>query len=541
MNELSKVEVELKLLPPGRVAETPVINLLRQNKYSVHKIAPLSNIDIYMDTSDWALMKNKLALRYRLSNNTAMYTLKSIGPIENGIAERMENEVTLKNPVLTPAEITVKTLKRQVKSLIYPRKLLEQILIHTNRQRYLVLSPEGTKLELDFDESKFSSSPLEKPRRTYQYHQLEVEVIEGPVLALRNLEKLLADNFGYLPATSTKLQSAMTSLKVKPLVKNVPHKFLVNLDDRLDAALKKILWVEFHWFRQQLSGAIYDRDPEFVHQARVASRRMRSALILFHDALPEQTARYFEGRLKWLGGLFGGVRDLDVFIINLTSYKDKLEYFPKAKRKALEALVVKQRRTPLKALNEALKSRRYHNFERRLKQFLDAPCVDCPELPLGMKTIREVASPNITKKFESVVEQGRKISTKSALPEFHCLRIQVKRLRYALEFMAPAYGNSLDNIILQTVRIQDSLGELQDTVFNQKLIKGIMKDWDGKPIDDELIFILGEIYEFQGEIAREHQKTFNDIWVPFSSEQTITLLNKIFEEQMVSNETKGEI
>ena len=109
MNEPPKTtEVELKLLLPGKVDETPIINLLRQNKYNVQKIDPLSYIDTYMDTSDWALMKNKLSLRYRLSNNAAMYTLKSLGPIENGIANRMENEITLKNPARTPAEITVK-------------------------------------------------------------------------------------------------------------------------------------------------------------------------------------------------------------------------------------------------------------------------------------------------------------------------------------------------------------------------------------------------------------------------------------------------
>jgi CHAD domain-containing protein len=245
--------------------------------------------------------------------------------------------------------------------------------------------------------------------------------------------------------------------------------------------------------------------------------------------------------LKWLGGLFGEVRDLDVFIINLTNYKDKLESFPKAERKALEGVVVKRRRIPLNALKEALKSRRFQNFERRLKEFLEAPCVDCPELPLGMKKIREVAPPNVTTKFESVIDQGRKISIKSELPEFHCLRIQVKRLRYALEFVAPAYGNSLNDVILQTVRLQDNLGDLQDTVFNQKLIKRILKDCKGKLLDDRLIFILGEIYQLQGEIARERQKAFNDIWVPFSSEQTMISLNKIFKEQLISRETKGAI
>jgi CHAD domain-containing protein len=167
--------------------------------------------------------------------------------------------------------------------------------------------------------------------------------------------------------------------------------------------------------------------------------------------------------------------------------------------------------------------------------------VDCPELPPGMKKIREVAPSTITTKYESVVEQGHKVSTKSELPEFHCLRIQVKRLRYALEFMAPAYGNSLNDVILKTVLLQDNLGELQDTVFNQKLIKRILKDCKGKLLDDQLIFILGEIYQLQGEIAREHQKAFNDIWIPFSSEQTIISLNKIFEEQLVSSETEGAI
>ena len=542
MNKPPKVvEVELKLLLPDRVAETPIVNLLRQNKYNVQKIDPLSNIDTYMDTSDWALMKNKLSLRYRLSNNTAMYTLKSLGPIENGIANRMENEITLKNPVPNPTEITIKPLKNQVKSLIYPRKLLEQIVISTIRRRYLVDSPDGTKFEIDFDKSKFSASALEKPRRAYQYHQLEVEVIDGTASALKDLAKLLSDNFGYLPATSTKLQSAMTCLKVKPLVKKVPKKFIVNLDDRLDTALKKILSIEFHWFQQQLPGAISDRDPEFVHQARVATRRMRSALILFHNSLPEPTAVYFEERLKWLGGLFGEVRDLDVFIINLTNCKDKLESFPKAEKKALEGVVIKRRRIPLKALKEALKSRCYQNFERRLKQFLEAPCVDCPELPLGMNKIREVAPSSITTKFESVIEQGHKVSTKSELPVFHCLRIQAKRLRYALEFMAPAYGDSLNDVILQTVRLQDNLGELQDTVFNQKLIKRILKDCKGKLLDDQLVFILGEIYQLQGEIARERQKAFNDLWVPLSSEQTIISLNKIFKEQLISRETKGAI
>jgi inorganic triphosphatase YgiF len=45
---------------------------------------PLENIDIYMDTSDLSLLENKLSLRYRSSNGRAMYTMKSVGTIQNG-------------------------------------------------------------------------------------------------------------------------------------------------------------------------------------------------------------------------------------------------------------------------------------------------------------------------------------------------------------------------------------------------------------------------------------------------------------------------
>jgi CHAD domain-containing protein len=323
----------------------------------------------------------------------------------------------------------------------------------------------------------------------------------------------------------------MARLSVEPIVKKVPEELKVRLDDRLDAALKKILSVEFTWLRDQFPGVVADRDPEFVHQARVATRRMRSALILFHSALPEKTVTYFEERLKWLGGLFGAVRDLDVFIINLTDYQDKLESFPKSKKEALETLVVKQRRAPLKALNEALKSRCYKNFERRLAQFLEEPCADCAELPMAMKPIREVAPDVVIQKFENVLEQSRKTLANPQLTEYHCLRIQMKRLRYTVEFMAPPYGHAFDDMIKSTVEIQDCLGRLQDTVFNQKLIKRILQDWQGKLVDSDLIFILGEIYQYQGEIARDCQKMFNEIWENFSSAETISSIKQIFREQ----------
>jgi hypothetical protein len=163
--------------------------------------------------------------------------------------------------------------------------------------------------------------------------------------------------------------------------------------------------------------------------------------------------------------------------------------------------------------------------------FIEDPCVDCPELPMGMKPIREIAPQAITQKFNGVIEQSKKTLSNPKLNEFHALRIQMKRLRYTFEFLAPPYGGAFDDLIHRTVEIQDCLGELQDTVFNQKLIKHILSDWQGKMVDADLIFVLGEIYQHQGEIARERQKNFKQIWECFCSEQNGDILRQIFAEQ----------
>ena len=134
---------------------------------------------------------------------------------------------------------------------------------------------------------------------------MEAEILKGPVKALSALSQLLSRKFKYSPSTASKLEVAMERLRVVIPSKKPSERLRVRLDDRLDLAVRKILTHQFQWFREQLPGAQRDIDSEFVHQARVATRRMRSALKLFRDAIPDRTAAYLAGEMKWLGGKFG--------------------------------------------------------------------------------------------------------------------------------------------------------------------------------------------------------------------------------------------
>jgi CHAD domain-containing protein len=526
----NSIEVELKLLLPNNHLEGEVIDYLKQKGYKTEKTDPIKNIDIYLDTGDWALLKNGFSLRYRTVNNQAVYTMKSTDTIENdGIAKRTEIEIALKKPARAPSAIPIKELKDKVKDIISPRILMEQILIRTNRHPFIVESVDGARFQLSFDTSNFYADAIYTPRCTAHRYEMEAELVEGPVTAIDELAAVIADKFAFPAATASKLLSAMDCLKIEPVSKKIPEDMKIKLEDTLDVALKKIMTVEFKWFQQQLRGVAEDRDPEFVHQARVATRRMRSAIILFHNAMPEQQAVYLEQRLKWLGKLLGEVRDIDVFIINLDNYKNNVGHFPKPKRKALKALAIKHRREPLKALNSALNSRRFKSFKKRMEQFICTSTLNPGEEPAqGVQTVGQIAPQIIAQRLESLISQSRKTLASTQLCEYHSLRILMKRLRYALEFMAPPYGNVFDDFVDQTIEIQDCLGAIQDTVFNQELIEKIFNEWKGKLVDPELIFILGELYQYQGETARRNQMKFQDIWKRFSNEQNMNSIKQVF-------------
>jgi CHAD domain-containing protein len=533
-DETKPVETELKLVLASQEADLAVIAYLGESGYTVEQLDPVRNVDIYLDTFDWLLLKNKLALRFRISNGAAMYTLKSIEPIEDGIAKRMETEILLDKPVDVPTLVPVKPIRKLVDGIIFPRKLLEQIQVRTDRRRYRLLSPEGAEIELAFDTSGFSLRGLHKPRRTQRLNELEAEIRDGSGAALEALASLLSSQFNYPASTASKFEVAIERFKITIPSKKPPEKLRVQLDDRLDVAVQKILTYQMHRFQEQVPGVQGDIDTEFVHQARVATRRMRSALRLFRDAIPEGTAAYLQGELKWLGRLFGRVRDLDIFLLNLSRFKQQLERFPAKKKQTFENWIEKHRRPPLKALRRALESPRYKHFERRMMQFFERRLPLRPRPSLALKPVREVAPVIITEKFDAVIEQGRALLADSNLKQYHLLRIQMKRLRYACEFMAPAYDGRLDSFVERTVEIQDCLGELQDTVFTRKFIDGLLEDWKGKLVDPNLLFILGEIYQLQTEIARERIEAFGKIWGPFSSEETTAVLKEILDVQPIA-------
>jgi inorganic triphosphatase YgiF len=508
-----EIELKLTLDDPGD-AEKAIAALVSLG----YRITPgkiVRNEDLYLDTFEWILLKNGLALRLRNAAGRRLYTLKSIGPLQDGLADRFELEVPVRRRNPDPTIVPVRKIRSRVDRLIRPRKLLEQVLVRTERRTYRVAGERGFRAELAFDSTRFQARGLNADRRARRLYEMEFELQKGEPDELTRIAGLLAERLACRPSAASKLETAMERLKIAVPSKKPPKKLTVRTQDRYDLAVRKIISFQLQRFDECEPGVRLDIDTEFVHQARVATRRMRSALGLFTGALPARTVEAFREELGSIAASLGDVRDLDVFLLNLPSFFAKIESSTEEQRLSLERWVSDHRAGALETLKASLDSRRARAFRARLQRYLGSPLPRRPWAPRALKTLGETAPGVIMDHFNAVVRQGRRVMQRPKPRNFHKLRIEMKKLRYACEFVAPAYGDSLAPFIEKSVAIQDCLGELQDTVFTQGFIEGILQEWRGKAVDPGMLFILGEIYQLQGEIARAKRAAFAAIWGDF--------------------------
>lgn len=234
----------------------------------------------------------------------------------------------------------------------------------------------------------------------------------------------------------------------------------------IDHAIAKVVTsCLVHW-QANLSAAVDGRDPEGIHQVRVGLRRFRSALVLFKDFLPPHQRAALNAEAKWLANQLGPVRDLDVFLADLTARIDE-----HAEDESLAALIDAMqavRREAQTAAIAALKGARMRRFVGRLETWLDGRgwqdgAADTPDLPA-------FARATLNKRLRKIRQTAAKAEALT-VPERHELRIAVKKIRYSLEFLSAALPPKKAARTASVLKaLQDSLGHLNDLDVAERTI-----------------------------------------------------------------------
>jgi CHAD domain-containing protein len=242
-------------------------------------------------------------------------------------------------------------------------------------------------------------------------------------------------------------------------------------------------------------------DPESLHQMRVATRRLRSDLRTLRPLIDTPWGEGLRDELRWLGGLLGRVRDLDVQLSRLTSMAGDLlaDLGPMVERAESE------REASRAELLAGLRSERYVTLIDRLIDAAHDPLV----APGPDASARSALPPLIRAAWQPLRRLAGSLRPEDPDERFHAVRIAAKRLRYASELAAPALGPDYAALARAAAGIQDLLGAAQDAVVGMHRVEELVA---AHPGDARLAWAAGRLSEREVRARDAGRDGFPGAW-----------------------------
>jgi CHAD domain-containing protein len=214
-------------------------------------------------------------------------------------------------------------------------------------------------------------------------------------------------------------------------------------------------------------GTRLGKDPEGVHQCRVAVRRLRSDLRTFGPLLDEAWTASLRDELKWLGGSLGGVRDADVLLEGL---RERALALPDLLRRPAERLLRRLRTEHDERREALLEDMRGDRYSRLLDRLVEAAAH--PALTPDASESAESAIPALAASpWHALRKIAEEMPEEPADEDLHRLRIKTKRARYAAEAVQTIGGRPVARFAKAAEKLQDVLGKHQDAVVSTEWLR----------------------------------------------------------------------
>jgi CHAD domain-containing protein len=244
-------------------------------------------------------------------------------------------------------------------------------------------------------------------------------------------------------------------------------------------------------------------DPESVHQARVATRRLRSDLRTFEQFVDPHWAAEIRADLRWLGGELGALRDIEVQRDRLRAHAALL---PPTEAEAARRVVRRLDADRAATRSDLLAMMDEPDYEQVRTKL--AAAAASPQLTIA-------ANANASDALHAVVrERWRKVrrsvhalGDNPADESLHAVRIRAKRCRYAADACEPALGKPARRLSRAMARVQDVLGEHHDAVVADAwLAKTAHECSPGEA------YAIGMLAQVEREAAAISRAEFPEVW-----------------------------
>jgi len=510
-------EVELKLTLDRRVAPRaaelvghPAVAAVKHGRVRTARVA-----STYYDTPDFTLEKARVALRLRRDGARVVQTVK--GPPLDAAAGALhvhdEHEWRLARARLDPAKLAT-TPWHKLFARAQKRGGVAPVFATDVVRRSVPLAfPDGSTATLAIDVGSIRAGP--PPARKLPIAEIEIEVGQGTAAPAYDLALALLDDWPLTIATSSKaargyaLVHGSTDGAAAP-VRAGPVSYAP--DGPAEEALRAIARECVRQIAANAAGLLADADPEWVHQMRIGTRRLRSCLSLVATITGRARVAALVDEVRWLAGILGTARDWDVLTTEtMPPLAAALAPGPAATpgMSRLVRAILSRQDAARAAAREAVRSRR---FQRLL---LAAGAQSARPVPARAgtesETARAFADRLLARRHAKLLERGAVLA--HATPEErHAVRVAAKKLRYVAEFFAPAHaGKRYRRYVKALTRLQDALGRWNDAVTATRLAALLARRADDATVGAVGGWVAAQVAALEPEI--------DDAWQRFVAAQ----------------------
>jgi CHAD domain-containing protein len=448
---------------------------------------------VYFDTTDLRLARWGVSLRHRAGEG---WTLKlppiraSVDGPGSPLLER--DELTFQGGAKKPPAGAGAVIRAYVRR----DELVPVARLSTIRRRVRLIDGAGSKLAEVVDDEV---SVRDGRRVAARFREIEVEVAgdDGAGIVGAVVARLRAAGAGAPDPTPKHIRAlgprAMEPPEVAPMVvaPDSPARDVIR-----SVIAQSVAALLYHDPLVRTSG-----DPEAVHQARVASRKLRSHLRTFGSLLDPEWSDPLRSELGWLALGLGEVRDKEVLLERLRERAKSLPANDLRLAVGLLHLLDIEIESLRKKLMTDLDSPRYVELLDRLVDAAHAP-VTLPEADQPASAALPLLATGPWRRLRNAVGH---LADAPADADLHRIRILAKRARYAAEAVAPVVGAGATAFARNAARLQTILGEHQDSVTAQAWLRGTR-------IGGRRAFVAGELIAMEHLAAEDARKKWPKIW-----------------------------
>jgi len=412
---------------------------------------------VYFDTPKGKLRRHDWVLRVRHDGDRWIQTIKHSGD-GAGLFDRDEWEMDIDGPRPDLLAIAGTPLKARIKARQFLH-LVPVVRTEVMRSTWQIKTKAAT-IELTYDEGQVEAGGATEP-----IHELELELKEGQVEALFATAKRIAASIPVKLGVLAKAERgfALADGKCDRPVK-ATH---VELDGKVSVAdgFAAIVTACLKHFRINEALLISHGEAEALHQLRVAIRRIRSALWLFRPAVKDAEFTRANDRLRRFTRELGTARNIDVILATMRKGDPARDHLERDRRLLYGRILRKLNSQAFRIFVIELLAWTHTGEWRNGKK------AGKPLTPFAVRRLNRL--------WRKIDERAANLSHLSVV-ERHHLRIDTKKIRYALQFLEQPLrtaGSAQEEFADAAEGVQDSLGCLNDLATRQRLIGDAPDPW----------------------------------------------------------------